>query len=170
MKQDRGTSRGPRAAQVLLNVLAAIALVAFGSVISMSAASAEADSEETAAAWPARWTEYTQVDGTPIRDVDGDVTPSSVDLVSGACETCTGPTGSVAWASDGSNAFFRIRLGLTSANGGGRLPRRGVRRADRRRSGAVRAAVGVHRTGAQQTVYVSDAVGDVVMQAHTSHS
>jgi uncharacterized repeat protein (TIGR02543 family) len=169
MNRDRGTSGRPRNAQVLLNVLVAVALVALGSVGSMPAASAGAGGEESAAAWPARWTDYTQADGKPIGDADGDVTPSTVDLVSGACPTCADQARGVAWASDGSNAFFRIRLGTDLT----KSPERNsleeaflVQIADK--SGTVGAVVGVNRTGAHQTVYVSDAVGDVVIKVHES--
>ena len=165
MNQDRATSQGPRTAHVLLNLLVAVALVALGSVVSMPAASAGADGEEPAAAWPERWTHYTHANGTPVDDANGDVTPSSLDLVSGTCPTCRGPAHSVAWASDGSSAFFRIRLGTDLTDPAEREPLEAaflVQIADRR--GEVEAVVGVNLSGAQQTVYVSGAGGEGVLK------
>jgi uncharacterized repeat protein (TIGR02543 family) len=170
MNQDRGTFPGPRTARALLKLLVALALVALGSVVSLPAAAAAAakvGGEESAAGWPTRWTDYLQVDGTPIEDLDGDVTPSSLDLASGACHTCKGPARTVAWASDGTDAYFRMRLATDSADPtpSGPLPQAFlVQIADAK--GEVKAVVGVHRTDGQHTVYVADAAGDVVSNAY----
>lgn len=168
MNQDRGASRRPRTARALLNVLVTVALLALGSVVSVPAASATTDDGESTVAWPARWSDYTHVDGTPVADVDDDV-PSSLDLASGACPTCAGPARSVAWASDGSNAFFRVRLATDITDHAGRdvpTDRFLVQIADRR--GEVQAVVGVVGTDLHPTVYVSDAAGDVVKDVHES--
>jgi uncharacterized repeat protein (TIGR02543 family) len=169
MNEDRGTFPGSRTARAPLKLLVALALVALGSVVSIPAAAAavRVDGEESAAGWPTRWTAYLQVDGTPVEDLDDDVTPSSLDLASGACLTCKGPARTVAWASDGTDAYFRMRLAtdITDPTPSGPLPEAFlVQIADA--GGEVKAVVGVHRTDGQHTVYAADAAGDVVINAY----
>ena len=122
-----------------------------------------------AAPWPAAWNPYRYSDDTQVRDVNGDQTPSSADLASGSCTgtVCAGDQASVAYASNGTTAFFRMRLagdvgdetrgGLT---GGGYLTQIVA-------EGVVVAVVGVDGTSeTADTVYVTDADGDPVKKVY----
>ena len=63
---------------------------------------------DVAAAWPSSWTAYTYADGSAIADPTGDKNPGYSDISSGSP---SGTLQSVYVASDGSNAFFRFRVG-----------------------------------------------------------
>jgi uncharacterized repeat protein (TIGR02543 family) len=175
MKHDQGTyagsgSRRGRAdtGRVVLTVLTALALLLLGSVVSVPAASATPYGGASAAPWPADWNIYTYDDGTPITDVNEDVKPSYLDLASGACVACGVRAPTVAWASDGTHAFFRVRVAtdITDTDTGGLVGGAFlVQIADV--NGVVRAVVGVDGSGASRDyVYVADPVGGVVTRVH----
>jgi hypothetical protein len=69
---------------------------------------ADSPAGDQAAAWPTAWRSYALSSGAAVSDVIGDVGCGQ-----GYCDVSSGPSGnlsSVYFASDGTNAFFRIRL------------------------------------------------------------
>ena len=96
-----------------LGALTALLMVLFTASPALAASSNQGDS---AAAWPSSWNDYRHADGTQIRDVNDDENPSGSDISSGPCAGCTGPSGSVLYASDGTTAFFRLRLATDPAD------------------------------------------------------
>jgi hypothetical protein len=69
---------------------------------------ADSPAGDQAAAWPTAWRAYTLASGSLVSDVIGDVGCGA-----GYCDVSSGPSGnlsSVYFASDGTNAFFRMRL------------------------------------------------------------
>jgi len=92
----------------LLTVALIVAVLAVLSAVAAGPASAA-----TAGPWPTTWNTYTFGDGSPVRDTNGDENPSSADLTSGtpcAGSPCLGTFPTVQYATDGTNAFFRIRV------------------------------------------------------------
>ena len=101
--------------RALVTTVIAGALLLAGMGVLASPASATVDLPgANAGAWPSSWKQYTYQDGTRISDVNGDQTPSGLDLASGTCAPapCAGPESSVAYKSDGTNAFFRMRMAV----------------------------------------------------------
>ncbi len=65
--------------------------------------------EAAAVSWPTAWEPYTFSDGAPILSTGGDVNPGYADLWSGAARG-EGSLPTVYYGTDGSNAFFRLRV------------------------------------------------------------
>ena len=159
-----------RVGRCVLRLLVALSLVLLGSAVSISPASATTNGAGSAAAWPAHWSAYTYADGRPIGDVNGDTLPPYLDLASAGCAACAGRAPSVAFTSDGADAFFRIRLATditdTAQHGssGGAFM---VQIADA--NGRVRVVVGVDGADpADRGVYVADPLAAVVTKIHES--
>lgn len=171
MSQDQfpyaGTHRA-LAGRAVLNVLVALALVLLGAAVSLPAASAKTNGAGSGPVWPAHWNAYAYADGTPIGEVDAEVLPAYVDRAGAPCAACAAPAPSVAFTSDGVDAFFRIRLATDITD----TTRRGsfegaflVQIADA--DGDVKAVVGVDGGDpAHLGVYVADPSGAVVTNAH----
>lgn len=99
------------AARAAVRVTVAVAVLAATSYASLAGNSPQGD---TAAAWPPGWNSYNLADGNAVLDVLGDENPDDADLASGACAPtgCTGSSPTVYYASDGTTAFFRVRLAV----------------------------------------------------------
>ena len=142
-----------------------IALLALAVLSPVSAATAASSpGGDVAAAWPASWNSYRYSDGDVIADNNTDQNPSDLDIASGSCVgNCVGPDSSVQYASDGTTAFFRIRLAVDITDntkgglfGGAFLTQIAV-------NDSVVAVVGVDgKSASVDYVYVSDAVGGTV--------
>ncbi len=147
---------------VLLLLLAMLAPVA--------AHAAGSPTGAVAAAWPATWNNYLLASGDIIGDNNTDQNPSTLDLASGPCAgNCVGPDSSVLYYSDGTTAFFRMRLAtdLTDNSKGGLVGGAFlVQLADA--SDNVLAVVGVDgKSSSVDYVYVADAPGNNVTPIYT---
>ena len=114
-------------------------------------------SGDTAAAWPASWTAYTYASGATISDPTGDKNPGYADISSGSP---SGSLPSVYVASDGSNAFFRFRVGEdpSKPSAGGFESTAYVVQVYV--GGTMAAALGLDgKSPSSDSVYVTDAVG-----------
>jgi large repetitive protein len=121
---------------------------------------AESPLGDAAVAWPAAWSAYAFADGSMIADVDGDVGCGT-----GYCDVASGggTRPSVYIASDGSNVFFRIRVGGDPDNpaAGGFLSTAYVIQIGV--GGVTKAAVGLNgKSSSRDYVYVTDSGGAVV--------
>src|SRR3954470_6336111 len=157
--------------RALLTSLLAAAVVLTGMGVLAAPASATVMLPgANAAAWPSAWKAYTLGDGTLIRDLNGDITPAALDIVSGTCGSapCSGPESSVFFKSDGTNAFFRMRMGADNAD----ATKGGLASGDylvqiANSAGVVKAVVGVNgKTSDNDYVYVTDSVGGAVTEVY----
>ncbi|MCF6376363.1 InlB B-repeat-containing protein [Nocardioides KLBMP 9356] len=137
-----------------------VALLA-GLLMAAPPAGATAYGGASAADWPAAWRTYKYTSGVPVGDTNSDENPPTSDLASGTCSSCVGPDASVLLTSDGTNAFFRMRMSADNND-----PSKGgltgtaflVQLADA--SGTVRAVVGVDgKSVSADYVYVTTAAG-----------
>ena len=157
--------------RILVVPFIAVALLLTGLTLQASPASATVVLPgANAGAWPSTWTQYTYQDGTRISDVNGDQTPVGLDLASGTCAPapCAGPESSVAYKSDGTNAFFRMRMAVDNndATKGG-LFQGAFLVQIANAAGAVKAVVGVDGKDAHNDmVYVADSVGGTVVPVY----
>ncbi|HEX8003698.1 MAG TPA: Ig-like domain-containing protein [Mycobacteriales bacterium] len=146
--------------------------LAFGLVVAASAPAYAGVSPQgdTAAPWPPAWNTYRMADGSAVQDVLGDENPNNADLSSGPCSGtgCTGPSPTVYYASDGSTAFFRMRLAVDPSDatkgglaGNAYLTQIAV-------NGTVVAVAGVDgKSASVDYVYVASAPGTTVTQVYT---
>jgi uncharacterized repeat protein (TIGR02543 family) len=151
--------------RVGLSLTLLITLLALAVLSPVSAAlGASSPGGAVAAAWPAAWNSYRYSDGAVIADNNTDQNPSNLDLASGPCAgNCIGPDSSVLYASDGTTAFFRIRLATDITDntkgglfGGAFLTQIAV-------NDVVAAVVGVDgKSASVDYVYVADEVGGTV--------
>jgi uncharacterized repeat protein (TIGR02543 family) len=157
--------------RALLTSLLAAAVVLTGMGVLAAPASATVMLPgANAAAWPSAWKAYTLGDGTLIRDLNGDITPAALDIVSGTCGSapCSGPESSVFFKSDGTNAFFRMRMGADNAD----ATKGGLASGDylvqiANSAGVVKAVVGVNgKTSDNDYVYVTDSIGGAVTEVY----
>ena len=128
-----------------------------------SALAASSPGGAVAAAWPASWNIYRFQDGTQISDVNADQNPNTLDLASGTCAACTGPDPTVQYASDGTTAFFRVRLATNIADNtkGGLVD--GAFLTQIAVGGVVKAVVGVDgKSSSADYVYVANSIGGTV--------
>ena len=166
---DRHSSHGWWRALVT-TVLASTLLLATMGVLAPPSSATVVLPGASAGAWPTTWTQYTLQDGTRISDVNGDQTPGGLDLASGTCAPapCTGPESSVAYKSDGTNAFFRMRMAVDNndATKGG-LFQGAFLVQIANAAGVVKAVVGVDGKDAHtDVVYVADSVGGTVVPVY----
>jgi uncharacterized repeat protein (TIGR02543 family) len=157
----------PRGLALLVALLAAALLVgttgltqSAGAVVSLPGANA--------GAWPTTWKQYTYADGSRISDLNDDINPASLDMTSGTCAACAGPASSVAYASDGTNVFFRMRMAVDNndATKGG-LAQGTFLVQIANPAGVVKAVVGVDgKDQTSDTVYVANAVGGTVTDVY----
>lgn len=142
-------------------VFLAALLLLFGLLHPITANAAGSPTGAVAAAWPAAWNEYRFVDGTHIADTNTDQNPNTLDLASGTCAgACIGPDATVQYYSDGTTAFFRIRMAvdLTDNTKGGLVG--GAFLTQIAVGGTVVAVVGVDgKSSSVDTVYVATAPG-----------
>ena len=153
-----------RAAARVATVLAVVVGASFPAVAGNS------PQGDSAASWPVGWSAYRLSDGSTIRDVLDDENPDNADLSSGPCtgSGCQGPDPTVYYASDGTNAFFRIRIRTDPADatkggltGNAYLTQLAV-------GGVVRAVVGVDgKSASVDDVYTATAPGTTVTQVYT---
>lgn len=151
----------------LSRLTAALGLVVFAATPSWAGVSPQGD---TAVAWPAGWSAYRLADGSAVMDVLGDENPDNADLSSGQCTGagCTGGLPTVYYASDGTNAFFRMRIAVDPADatkggltGNAYLTQIAV-------GGTVVAVAGVDgKSASVDYVYVASAPGTTVTQVYT---
>ncbi len=161
------TLASPRRASRPIRLIAALALVAAVALNGTFAAAGTSYGGASATAWPAAWNAYTLSTGAIISDVNDDENPAYTDIASGACSGCAGPRESVQLASDGTNAFFRIRLGTNpyDAAKGGLFGSAFLTQIYA--NGAVRAVVGVDgKSPSADYVYVTNAVGSTVTKVY----
>jgi VCBS repeat-containing protein len=130
---------------------------------------ADSPQGDVAVSWPVGWSTYRNADGTAILDALGDENPDNADLSSGCTTTgCTGTSPTVYYASDGTNAFFRIRIAVDPADaskggltGNAYLTQIAV-------GGTVVAVAGVDgKSASVDYVYVASAPGTTVTQIYT---
>ncbi|MCW2795212.1 InlB B-repeat-containing protein, partial [Nocardioides sp.] len=146
----------------------AAALVLLGLTVTLPSAMATTYGGASAAAWPAAWASYTYANGTLISDLNDDQSPNQLDLASGTCAGCAGTAASVALTSDGTNAFFRMRMAVDNNDtgkgglfGGAFI----VQIADV--NGAVKAIVGVDGTSTTADyVYAANNVGTAITKVY----
>jgi hypothetical protein len=115
---------------------------------------------DSAAPWPSSFSSYRYTDGTLVQDPLGDMNPTTADLAAGACggTSCTGTGSTPLFAADGTNVFFRMRLGddVYSDKFGGLVGNFFV--VDIAINGTVVAAAGVNgKSSSTDYVYVTDA-------------
>jgi uncharacterized repeat protein (TIGR02543 family)/LPXTG-motif cell wall-anchored protein len=156
--------------RVRLSLTLIVALLALAVLAPVSAATAASSPDgAVAVAWPAAWNSYRYSDGAVIADNNTDQNPSDLDLASGPCAgNCIGPDSSVLYASDGTTAFFRIRLATDITDdtkgglfGGAFLTQIAV-------NDVVEAVVGVDgKSASVDYVYVADEVGGSVNTVYT---
>jgi uncharacterized repeat protein (TIGR02543 family) len=154
--------------RTMVTVTLAAVLVVLGLTLPLQSATAVTYGGASAADWPAAWSPYTFANGTSISDLNGDMSPPYLDLASGACAGCVGPDSSVELTSDGTNAFFRMRMAVDNNDsgkgglfGGAYL----VQIADV--NGVVKAVVGVDGTSTSADyVYAADAVGGALTKVY----
>ena len=157
--------------RILVVPFIAVALLLTGLTLQASPASATVVLPgANAGPWPSTWTQYTYQDGTRISDLNGDQTPVGLDLASGTCAPapCAGPESSVAYKSDGTNAFFRMRMAVDNndATKGG-LFQGAFLVQIANAAGVVKAVVGVDGKDAHtDMVYVADSVGGTVVPVY----
>ena len=148
--------------------VATVVAVVFGA--SYPALAGNSPQGDSAVAWPTTWYAYRMADGSIVQDVLGDENPDNADLSSGSCTGagCTGGLPTVYYASDGTNAFFRMRLYVDPADatkggltGNAYLTQIAV-------GGVVRAVVGVDgKSASVDYVYTATAPGTTVTQIYT---
>jgi uncharacterized repeat protein (TIGR02543 family) len=157
--------------RALLTALIAGALLLTGMGVLASSASATVMLPgANAAVWPSAWKAYALGDGTLVSDLNGDITPAGLDIVSGTCSPtpCSGPESSVYYKSDGTNAFFRMRMGADNVD----TTKGGLASGDylvqiANASGVVKAVVGVNgKTSSADYVYVTDSIGGTVTEVY----
>ena len=121
---------------------------------------------DSAVAWPSSWNAYTYANGAGIFDPTGDKNPGYADISSGSP---SGTLQSVYVASDGSNAFFRFRVGENpdKPTAGGFESTAYVVQVYV--GGTMAAALGLDgKSPSTDAVYVTDAVGDSETQIYTT--
>ena len=152
-----------------MNMVLALAMVLIGfAILPTAAQAASSPGGASAAAWPASFDDYTHIDGSRIGDTNDDMNPPYLDMASGACSGCAGPDTSVALTSDGTNAFFRMRLAadLVDTSKGGLFG--GTFLTQIAVGGAVKAVVGVDgKDSTTDYVYVANAVGATTTKIYT---
>ena len=155
------------AGRAAVRVATAVAVVVGASFPVLAGNSPQGD---TAAAWPAAWNVYRLADGNAVHDVVDDENPDDADLSSGPCTGtgCAGTLPTVYYASDGTNAFFRMRIAVDPYDatkgglaGNAYLTQIAV-------GGTVRAVVGVDgKSASVDYVYTATAPGTTVTQIYT---
>lgn len=156
--------------QPLFALLAIAMLVVTVLSTTTTARAATSDLGDSAAPWPAVWTPYRHADGTTINDLNGDINPSDADIASGVCSGCAGADPSVYYYSDGTTAFFRLRIATDpyDANKGGIFSSAYL--VQIAIGGVVKAVVGLDGKQNGQTgdsVYVTSADGSVTDKIYT---
>ncbi|HEY8632234.1 MAG TPA: hypothetical protein VIL50_03695, partial [Candidatus Limnocylindrales bacterium] len=147
-------------------VKAALVLPVLAMVLAPIVRAGVSPSGDTAAAWPSSWTAYTYADGSAIADPTGDKNPAYSDISSGSP---SGSLQSVYVASDGSNAFFRFRVGddPAKASAGGFQSTAYVVQVYV--GGTMAAALGLDgKSPSTDVVYVTDATGATVNDIYTT--
>jgi hypothetical protein len=127
---------------------------------------------DTAAAWPTTWNGGRYSTGALISDVNGDQTPANLDIGSGPCTgtACTGTSSSVYYASDGTTAFFRLRMttDITDISKGGLVGGAFLTQIALASTDTVVAVVGVDgKSASADSVYVATAPGTSVVPIYT---
>jgi len=156
-----GTAR--RAATRVATVVAVVVGASF------PAAAGNSPLGDTAVTWPTTWNGYRLDTGAYVQDVLGDENPDNADLSSGPCSGsgCTGGQPTVYYASDGTTAFFRVRLAVDPSDatkggltGNAYLTQIAV-------GGVVKAVVGVDGKSASiDYVYTATAPGTTVTSVY----
>lgn len=163
---DTGAGRLDARVRGVLRLVAALWLVLSGIAPAEAANSPLGDA---VASWPIAWNAYRYDTGDPVLDPKGDQNPDNSDLSSGPCSgtKCTGTAPSVYYASDGTNAFFRIRIAVDPADatkGGLTGNAYLVQIAS---GGVVKAVVGVDgKSPSLDYVYVASAPGTTVTSVY----
>jgi uncharacterized repeat protein (TIGR02543 family) len=153
-----------------VSALAAVLALLMAGGMQFATASYAASAGAGAATWPADWRAYTYGGGQTISDVNDDMNPALLSIASGACAGagCSGAQPSVLFASDGTNAFFRIRMAADNADatkGGLANGAFLVQLADS--AGVVKAVAGVDgKSASSDYVYVADSVGGTVQHVY----
>jgi uncharacterized repeat protein (TIGR02543 family) len=153
-----------------VSALAAVLALLMAGGMQFATASYAASAGAGAATWPADWRAYTYGGGQTISDVNDDMNPALLSIASGACAGagCSGAQPSVLFASDGTNAFFRIRMAADNADatkGGLANGAFLVQLADS--AGVVKAVAGVDgKSASSDCVYVADSVGGTVQHVY----
>ncbi|HEX5087963.1 MAG TPA: InlB B-repeat-containing protein, partial [Nocardioides sp.] len=155
---------------LLTSLIAGVLLLTGLGVLASPASATVILAGADAGPWPSAWTQYTYQDGTRISDLNGDQTPTGLDLASGTCAPapCAGPESSVAYTSDGTDVFFRMRMAVDNndASKGG-LFQGAFLVQIANAAGAVKAVVGVNGKDAHNDmVYVADSVGGTVVPVY----
>ncbi len=156
----------------LVRIVSALVLLVIVTGLSPTMAANAAGSPTGAVAqpWPSIWNDYRLANGDAIADNNTDQNPSILDLASGTCVgNCVGPESSVMYYSDGTTAFFRMRLATDIADlskgglvGGAFL----VQIANA--SNNVLAVVGVDgKSSSSDDVYIANAPGTNVTPVYT---